>query len=44
MNQILKSKSTNLNNNSKALEDSENAVKIIKDNLDISKKFLSGIK
>ena len=30
----------NLNNNFKALQDSEIAVKIIKDNLDISKKFL----
>ena len=30
----------NLNNNFKALQDSEIAVKIIKDNLDISKKLL----
>ena len=30
----------NLNNNFKALQDWEIAVKIIKDNLDISKKFL----
>ena len=30
----------NLNNNFKALQDSEIAVRIIKDNLDISKKLL----